>query len=76
MSTTEMNTLLGRCHLAYLESFGEGLLDDPDRAVRLGVAGLLQHIAAEVLVVEQCRPAMAAYDVARMLIDAAKEATP
>lgn len=76
MSATEMNTLLGRCHLAYLESFGEGLLDDPDHAVRLGIAGLLQHIAAEVLVIEQCRPAMAAHEVARILIDAAKEVAP
>lgn len=73
MSATELNTLLGRCHMAYLESYGEALLNDPDRAVQLGVAGLLQHIAAEVLVLEQCRSVMSAHQVAGVLIDASKE---
>lgn len=68
--------LLDRCTEAYVESFGEALRDCPDACLRAGVAGLLLHVGAELIVMDQLQPGVSAMDGARMLIDAARTQCP
>lgn len=60
------NTLLGRCATAYEERHADlGPLDDE---VPLCVAAVLEHLAAEIVVLHQQEPRLTAHELARRLI--------
>jgi hypothetical protein len=63
------NTLLGRCTVAYEEAFNDALQAWPDApARRRGVAAVIEHLAAELLVMHQRNEdRLSAHDAARML---------
>ena len=67
------NTLLGRCTVAYVETFEATL--HRAQARRAGVAAVLEHLAAELLVMNQRNERMSVHECARLLKDAAKEFT-
>lgn len=59
------NTLLGRCTAAYCEG---------SITSRAGVAAILDHIAAEILVMHQRNPRLTVFEIARLLrLEAAGE---
>lgn len=67
------NTLLNRCTLAYQEAIASATYPaHTTRTHRAGVASVLEHLAAELLVLTARGP-LSAHDVARLLIDAAKQ---
>jgi hypothetical protein len=63
------NTLLGRCTVAYEEAFNDALQAWPDASARRrGVAAVIEHLAAELLVMHQRNEGrLSAHDAARML---------
>lgn len=76
------NTLLGRCTVAYAEAWNErfktmgpaGKVEWPDDAQRQGVAAVLEHLAAELLVMNQRNERLTVHEAARMLtLEAAGE---
>ena len=71
---THENTLLGRCCTAYEERYElTGPFDDP---TPLCVAAVLEHLAAEILVLHQREPRMTVHELARLLIRDASSAEP
>jgi hypothetical protein len=66
------NTLLGRCTVAYEEAFNDALQAWPDASARRrGVAAVIEHLAAELLVMNQRNEGrLSAHDAARMLREA------
>jgi hypothetical protein len=67
------NTLLGRCTVAYEEAFNDALQSWPDASARRrGVRAVIEHLAAELLVMQQRNEGrLSAHDAAQMLRDAA-----
>jgi len=67
------NTLLGRCEVAYEEAFNDALQSWPDASARRrGVSAVIEHLAAELLVMHQRNEGrLSAHDAAQMLRDAA-----
>jgi hypothetical protein len=63
------NTLLGRCTVAYEEAFNDALQAWPDASARRrGVAAVIEHLAAELLVMHQRNEGrLSAHDAARLL---------
>ena len=63
------NTLIGRCTVAYEEAFNDALQAWPDASARRrGVAAVIEHLAAELLVMHQRNEGrLSAHDAARML---------
>jgi len=61
------NTLLDRCAAAYEDAILSQY--NHERAI----AAVLEHVAAELVVMCQRNKAMTAFECARLLIDAAKE---
>lgn len=76
---TPDNTLLGRCTVAYAEAYAKAAMTwpegaDPQHARRAGVAGVLEHMAAELVVMNQRSDRLTVHEVARMLrLEAAGE---
>jgi hypothetical protein len=68
------NTILGRCCTAYEERYElTGPFDDP---TPLCVAAVLEHLAAEILVLHQQEPRLTVHELARRLIYEAAAAMP
>ena len=65
------NTLLCRCTVAYEEAFNDALQAWPDASARRrGVAAVIEHLAAELLVMHQRNEGrLSAHDAARMLLE-------
>jgi hypothetical protein len=63
------NTLLGRCTVAYEEAFNDALQVWPDSSARRrGVAAVIEHLAAELLVMHQRNEGrLSAHDAAQLL---------
>lgn len=72
---TTDNTLLGRCTVAFQEAVDS--IDYPlhtTRTQRAGVASVLEHLAAEIIVMHQREPRLSVHELARRLtIEAAGE---
>lgn len=71
------NTLLGRCTLVFGEALlpGTPLTREQSAGARRGVAAVLEHLAAELLVMNQRNERLSVHECARLLIDAAQEVT-
>lgn len=69
------NTLLGRCTVALEEAINaSGYPAHTTRTRRAGVAAVLEHLAAELVVLNQREPRVSVHEVARMLtLEAAGE---
>lgn len=70
------NTLLGRCTVAYAEAFEEAITSQAvaPQSRRAGVAAVLEHLAAELLVMNQRNERLSVHEVARILtLEAAGE---
>jgi hypothetical protein len=70
------NTLLGRCLLAYEERYSKvaGIFMPPNSCTRPAVAAVLEHLAAELLVMKQRNERLSVHEVARILtLEAAGE---
>jgi hypothetical protein len=65
------NTLLGRCTVAYEEAFNDALQAWPDASARRrGVAAVIEHLAAEMLVMHQRNEGrLSAHDAAQQLLE-------
>lgn len=63
------DTLLGRCTVAYEEAFNDALQAWPDASARRrGVAAVIEHLAAELVVMHQRNEGrLSAHDAARLL---------
>jgi hypothetical protein len=61
--------LLGRCTVAYEEAFNDALQAWPDASARRrGVAAVIEHLAAELLVMHQRNEGrLSAHDAAQLL---------
>lgn len=68
------NTMLGRCTVAYEDAFNDALHSWPDASARRrGVAAVIEHLAAELLVMHQRNEGrLSAHDAAQMLRDAVR----
>lgn len=70
------NTLLGRCTVAYAEAFEAAITSQAiaPQSRRAGVAAVLEHLAAELLVMNQRNDRLSVHEVARILtLEAAGE---
>jgi hypothetical protein len=70
------NTLLGRCTMALKEALGPGVpfTREQSAAARRGVASVLEHLAAEIIVMHQRDPQLSVHELARRLtLEAAGE---
>ena len=70
------NTLLGRCTVAYSEAFEAAITSQAiaPQSRRAGVAAVLEHLAAELLVLNSRNHRFSVHEVARMLrLEAAGE---
>ena len=70
------NTLLGRCTVAYSEAFEAAITSQAiaPQSRRAGVAAVLEHLAAELLVLNSRNDRLSVHEVARMLrLEAAGE---
>lgn len=70
------NTLLGRCTVALGEAMLQGapLTREQKAGARRGVAAVLEHLAAELLVMNQRNERLSVHEVARILtLEAAGE---
>jgi hypothetical protein len=66
------NTLLGRCVVAYEEAFNTFNINSSRR--RVGMASVLEHLAAEIIVMHQREPQLSVHELARRLtLEAAGE---
>jgi hypothetical protein len=66
------DTILGRCTVAYCEAFEKAI--QRGQARRAGVAAVLEHLAAELLVLQQRDDRISIHEFARMLrLEAAGE---
>jgi hypothetical protein len=65
------DTLLGRCTVAYEEAFNDALQAWPDASARRrGVAAVIEHLAAELLVMHQRNEGrLSAHDAAQQLLE-------
>jgi hypothetical protein len=72
------NTLLGRCTVAYAEAWNEriktlgpaGRTEWPDAAQRTGVRAVIEHLAAELVVMHQRNEGrLSAHDAAQLLLE-------
>jgi hypothetical protein len=65
------NTLLGRCTVAYEEAFNDALQAWPDSSARRrGVAAVIEHLAAELMVMHQRNEGrLSAHDAAQLLLE-------
>lgn len=73
---TADNTLLGRCTVAYSEAFEAAITSQAiaPQSRRAGVAAVLEHLAAELLVLNSRNERLSVHEVARMLrLEAAGE---
>jgi hypothetical protein len=72
---TPDNTLLGRCLVSYEEAFEQEISSWPDSSARRrGVAAVLEHLAAEMLVLNQRDDRLTVHQLARILtLEAAGE---
>ena len=63
------NTLLGRCLVVYEEAFEEAITSQAANPMsrRNGVAAVLEHLAAELVVMNQRDPQMTVHELARRL---------
>lgn len=70
------NTLLGRCTVAFSEALlpGTPLTREQAAGARRGTAAVLEHLAAELLVMNQRNERLSVHEVARILtLEAAGE---
>lgn len=69
------NILLGRCLVAYEEAFEQEISNWPDSSARRrGVASVLEHLAAEMVWLNQKNPSLTVHELARILtLEAAGE---
>lgn len=70
------NTLLGRCTVAYSEAFEAAITSQAvaPQSRRAGVAAVLEHLAAELLVMNQRNERLSVHEVTRILtLEAAGE---
>jgi len=65
------NTLLGRCCAAYGETIGDGW----SPVLQIGVAAVLEHLAAELMAYQELRGSVTSHELARILLEAARPAT-
>lgn len=73
---TTDNTLLGRCTVALEEALAPSvpLTREQSTAARRGVAAVLEHLAAEIIVMHQREPRLTVHELARRLtLEAAGE---
>jgi hypothetical protein len=64
------NTLLGRCTVAYEEAFNDALQAWPDASARRrGVAAVIEHLAAELLMHQRNDGRMSVHDAAQLLME-------
>jgi hypothetical protein len=73
---TTPNTMLGRCLVAYEEAFEEAITSQAVNPMsrRRGVAAVLEHLAAEIIVMHQREPSLTVHELARRLtLEAAGE---
>lgn len=70
---TNDNTLLGRCTVAFTETLMGDVPPTTEQkaAARRGVASVLEHLAAEIIVMHQREPRLSVFELARVLTDAA-----
>ena len=63
------NTLLGRCLVAYEEAFEEAITSQAVNPMsrRRGVAAVLEHLAAELVMMTQRDPRLTVHELARRL---------
>lgn len=63
------NTLLGRCTVALSEALEGAIAEDfvTSRVLRAGIAGVLEHLAAELIVMNQRNERLSVHKVARIL---------
>jgi hypothetical protein len=77
---TADNTILGRCTVAYAEAFEAAITSQAiaPQSRRAGVAAVLDHLAAELLVLHQRDDRLTVHELSRLLRAAAQgqEATP
>ena len=66
------NTLLGRCVVAYSEAFEAAITSDAiaPQSRRAGVAAVLEHLAAELIVVHQRDHRLSVHEMAQVLRNA------
>jgi hypothetical protein len=70
---TSDNTLLGRCTVAYVDAFDAALATWPDASARRrGVAAVLEHLAAEIIVLHHREPRLSVHELSRLLAAAAQ----
>lgn len=69
------NTLLGRCTVALGEAMlrGAPLTREQKAGARRGVAAVLEHLAAELLVMNQRNELLSVHECARLLVEASQE---
>ena len=69
------DTLLGRCRVALGEAMlrGAALTREQKAGARRGTAAVLEHLAAELLVMNQRSERLSVHEVARLLVEAAQE---
>jgi hypothetical protein len=73
---TNDNTLLGRCLVAYEEAFEEAITSQAVNPMsrRRGLAAVLEHLAVELVVMNQRDPRLTVHELARRLtLEAAGE---
>lgn len=73
---TPDNTLLGRCLVAYEEAFEEAITSQAINPMSrcCGVASVLEHLAAEMVWLNQKNPSLTVHELARILtLEAAGE---
>ena len=69
------NTLVGRCTMAYVDSFDAALATWPDASAReRGIAAVIEHLAAELVVMNQQHDGqLSAHEAVRLLLQEAQE---
>lgn len=70
------NTLLGRCTVAYAEALEASISSEtsPQQSLRASMAAVLEHLAAELIVMNQRNERLSVHEVARILtLEAAGE---
>jgi ribosomal protein S18 acetylase RimI-like enzyme len=69
---TAENTLLGRCTVAYSEAFEAEITSQAisPQSRRAGVAAVLEHLAAELLVMHQQDHRLSVHEMAQVLKNA------
>jgi hypothetical protein len=71
------NTLIGRCTVAYAEAFEAAITSpaNPPNSRRAGIRAVIEHLAAELMVMHQCNEGrLSAHDAAQQLLELIKPA--